>query len=76
MSNPASTTGLDHKQIRLGDPPISTGSVNRTRTCTVSHESGDPSKAKQSSFCLLTQAGYVAAIQLMWACSITACALI
>ena len=33
------------------------------------------SKAKQNNFYLLTQAGYVAAIQLIWACGITACAL-
>ena len=32
-------------------------------------------KGKQSNFCLLTHAGYVAATQLMWACGITACAL-
>ena len=32
------------------------------------------SKAKQPYY-MLTQAGYVAAIQLMWACGITACAL-
>ena len=35
----------------------------------------DEGLAKQSKFYLLTQAGYVAAIQLMWACGITACAL-
>ena len=33
------------------------------------------SKAKQSDLYLLTQAGYVAAIQLMWVCGMTACAL-
>ena len=33
------------------------------------------SKAKQSKFHLLTQTRYMAAIQLMWACGITACAL-
>ena len=33
------------------------------------------SKAKQSNLYLLTQAGYVAAIQPMWACGTTACAL-
>ena len=33
------------------------------------------SKAKQSNFYLLTKAGYVADIQLTWACGITACAL-
>ena len=36
---------------------------------------GKPSKAKQSNFYLLTQAGYVAAIQMMQACGYTACAL-
>ena len=30
--------------------------------------------AKQSNFYFLTQAGYVVAVQLMWACGITACA--
>ena len=33
------------------------------------------SKAKQNNLYLLIQAGFVAAIQLMWACSITARAL-
>ena len=33
------------------------------------------SKAKQSNFYLLKQNGHVAAIQLMWACRIPACAL-
>ena len=37
--------------------------------------SRDQTKAMQSNVYLLKQAGYMAAIQLMWACGITACAL-
>ena len=38
-------------------------------------DNGKCSIAKQSNIYLLTQAGYLAAIQLMWACGITSCAL-